>query len=34
MDQSQWVCYEFPDGTYYYGEVAYLDEAGTLCVSM
>ena len=32
MDQTQWVCYEFPDGTYYYGEVAYVDDAGR-CIS-
>lgn len=28
MDQTQWVCYELPDGSYYYGEVAYLDDQG------
>lgn len=25
MDQTHWVCYELPNKTYYYGEVAYLD---------
>ena len=29
MDQTAWVCYQFPeDQAYYYGEVGYLDEAG------
>lgn len=28
MDQTHWVCYQLPDNSYYYGEVAYLDESG------
>lgn len=30
MDQTQWVCYEFPDKSYYYGEAGYLDEGGVV----
>lgn len=30
MDQTQWVCYEFPGKAYYYGEVAILDESGVI----
>lgn len=30
MEQSHWVCYEFPDKSYYYGEVGYLDESGVV----
>jgi hypothetical protein len=33
MDQTQWVCYEFPDGSYYYGEVAYLDDQGKTLIN-
>ena len=30
MQQSHWVCYEFADKSYYYGEVGYLDESGVV----
>jgi len=30
MEQSHWACYEFPDKTYYYGEVGFLDESGVV----
>lgn len=30
MDQNSWVCYKFEDGSYYYGEVGYLDESGVV----
>ena len=30
MDQNSWVCYKFDDGSYYYGEVGYLDEGGVV----
>ena len=30
MDQTHWACYELPNKTYYYGEVALLDESGVI----
>lgn len=30
MEQSHWVCYEFPDRALYYGEAGYLDEGGVV----
>ena len=30
MDQTNWVCYEFEENSYYYGEVCYLDELGDI----
>lgn len=30
MDQTHWVCYELPNKSYYYGEVALLDESGVV----
>jgi hypothetical protein len=30
MDQTHWVCYELPGKSYYYGEVALIDESGTV----
>lgn len=30
MDQTNWVCYELPGKSYYYGEVGMLDESGVV----